>query len=599
MVLSTRSRCRGWVFGATLTAACGDDEAGGEGDGSSGSSSGSSSESDPSVTPTSATTSTTDAPDPDSSTTDAPPDTTGEPETTGTPTAVDARLMYRVPLGRFFSTLRVQDVVDGVPGDFVEVMPGLDADHGVLTHRSLDDGRAVSYCVDQVASDENDCYVQDLSTTPLGAPQQTDVAPVPPTSITSVPDFTVPGALLFRTVDPIGPMRRMYRVPWADAMLGAPSVVLEPSEGMTAFGDFGISPDSQWLTVVARIDDGPSNVYVASSTGEAESGTQVSAVVDPAAEAAVEAWLSDSSGLVFSVDDDGLGFQKDAPYLATLEAGLPTDVVRIDDPLQDALEVARPAVAPDDRAVVYWVGTGLAGDAMYVALEAGVPEAPVLLSTLGPQQTIPIDLGWSPDARWVLYLAEHAAAETRDVFLVDTTGPGLSEPFQVTALPDGSSPEAQMFDAASHWLYVVAPDGPQSRSLIRVDVSGAQPGAPQTLYEVQAQGIGPSGELRFSHDGDTLLFTATDADDGPLELWGVDVSGAEPGAAFRVNAPLAAGERVTYGARISPDDTAVAYRVGGEDPESPTRLMLAALASPGVAIEVAEDASSHDFVLLR
>ena len=156
-----------------------------------------------------------------------------------------------------------------------------------------------------------------------------------------------------------------------------------------------------------------------------------------------------------------------------------------------------------------------------------------------------------------------------------------------------------MFDAASHWLYVVAPDGPQSRSLIRVDVSGAQPGAPQTLYEVQAQGIGPSGELRFSHDGDTLLFTATDADDGPLELWGVDVSGAEPGAAFRVNAPLAAGERVTYGARISPDDTAVAYRVGGEDPESPTRLMLAALASPGVAIEVAEDASSHDFVLLR
>lgn len=517
--------------------------------------------------------------------------TTTDDSTTGVESSGQARFVVRerIPDNDYFD-LVLHEYADGVLAAPQSLTPDLPAGGGVQFNGFADSGRAMAYCPFDPGQDALPCLAVDLASHPPGPGQSLVAGAVPADSLLAITTFVeATESFVFRAVDPAGVVPSSVFVapfPGGELQLPQPAVEVGPTDGIDS--TLRVRADGAWVGYVVVPDTGPRNAFIAPLPDpDPGAAMMVSDLVDPALRASPPTFVPGQEVVLYTVDDAMPGPTDDSLWFVDISGPMPSAPLRVDDPLADALDVRGPQIAPDGHALLYWVGVGgeLEGDLMLVDLSTGVPGPPQLVSTLGAEQTLVVDFGWSPDSRLVVYLAAHQQPDAYDVHVVDASGGTLGEPMLATGgIMPGSSVELT-FDDASTWLYYVAQQDVETAQLYRVDVSGAEPGVPQ---RVSGDAGWATGEIIGSPDWGMVLYTAQQ-ETGDLELFLVDVSGPEPGEAVRINAPLAEGVTVAYGARFSRDGSVVLYGERGPDPSDPTPVRLVDLASLQVLL-VSDDA---------
>lgn len=249
------------------------------------------------------------------------------------------------------------------------------------------------------------------------------------------------------------------------------------------------------------------------------------------------------------------------------ETGTPTPPARIHEPPDADSYVVGTWLAPDGaRAIYAWgqysqVGV-LTTDYYAVALSRGTPSTPIALD--GGDYVSSGAL--SPDGRWFAYV------ETGGVFIVDLGGATPSAPILLAAIDSDVFVSHMIFAADSSRLAFAADLVANDQfELFVVDTSGATPGEVEKASgplapgaSVSTGGLSATPVASFDPSGKKLAYVVDQPSTGPLELFVVDVSGATPGAARRVNDTLVTGGSLasdifTVGYKFAPDGEAIAY----------------------------------------
>jgi Tol biopolymer transport system component len=179
---------------------------------------------------------------------------------------------------------------------------------------------------------------------------------------------------------------------------------------------------------------------------------------------------------------------------------------------------------------------------------------------------------WSPDSRWLAYLADQDTNEVQELYVVDFEA-GTPQPARKvnTALPEGGSVKIGFtWSSMSRWLVYTAEaasDAPEE--IFAVDLTGG-PQAPLTLNPP----LPPAGLVYpspiWAPDGQKLAYVAEQDAAGVRELYVVDFT-STPGAPVKVNGALVAGGNVELDVSWSPDSSKLLYRA---DQEVVTRTEL-------------------------
>lgn len=155
----------------------------------------------------------------------------------------------------------------------------------------------------------------------------------------------------------------------------------------------------------------------------------------------------------------------------------------------------------------------------------------------------------------ILYLAEQNYVGVNELFLVDSTSPGITTQLNLplTKFSDGVSQFAISPDGA-HVVFSADQDNIGDTDLYLVDI--AKPGKWTRIGNLAAG----QRELhaKFSPDGNKLAFTASDEGFGNTQLYIVDLT--NPGTATRLNGDLVQyGSVSSTGFQFTPDGSHIAY----------------------------------------
>lgn len=155
----------------------------------------------------------------------------------------------------------------------------------------------------------------------------------------------------------------------------------------------------------------------------------------------------------------------------------------------------------------------------------------------------------------ILYLAEQNYVGVNELFLVDSTSPGITTQLNLplTKFSDGVSQFAISPDGA-HVVFSADQDNIGNTDLYLVDI--AKPGKWTRIGNLAAG----QRELhaKFSPDGNKLAFTASDEGFGNTQLYIVDLT--NPGTATRLNGDLVQyGSVSSSGFQFTPDGSHIAY----------------------------------------
>jgi Tol biopolymer transport system component len=168
------------------------------------------------------------------------------------------------------------------------------------------------------------------------------------------------------------------------------------------------------------------------------------------------------------------------------------------------------SISPDGRSIAFAGGTAKSGPYVYTIPVAG--GGPTQITTKGGRPC------WSPDGRWIAYLADESIAEGKDIasiFIVPKDGGEArkitNESHNVSWAgidwsPDGRSIVyfSKKADSLSGTLNVVSVDGGEQREVC------------------QAQNIRPHDEVSWSPDGRRLAFASKG------KIWIVPAAGGDP-----------------------------------------------------------------------
>lgn len=524
-----------------------------------------------------------------SSSTTEPVDTTATDDTTtGVESTGQARFVVRernaVSGGL---ELLLFEYADGELMPPSSLTPGLPPGGGVTSTLFAASGRAAAYCTNDPAMTSETCFAIDLTTHPPG-PSQPLVAG-PPGRIVQLSSFVeATDTFVFQTLDVAGVLpRELYAAPFPGGVLALPQMVAQSLPNESFGNNLPVRPDGAWIGYVLTSSVGPTNAFIASlQPPDPDATVGISDLVDPEPPARNPLFVPGHEAVIYAIDSALPGPTDTSLWYVDISGPMPAAPIRIDDPLTGA-DVRGPQIAPDGHALIYWVDTGTDGDLMFVDLSTGAPQAPVLVSTLGANQTSSLDFGWSPDSRLVVYRAAHEQPDTYDLHVVEAPGSTPGAPMLASGgLIPGGEISVLTFDASSTWIYYIAQEEDQLHQLYRVDVSGAEPGMSQ---RVSGRTGWLPGEIIPSPDWSMVLYTAEPAND-ETELYLVDVSGPVPAEAIHINAPVPAGSQVNYGAKFSRDGSVVLYRERPANEDDPYPVRLVDLASLKV-LPVSDDAS--------
>jgi hypothetical protein len=225
----------------------------------------------------------------------------------------------------------------------------------------------------------------------------------------------------------------------------------------------------------------------------------------------------------------------------------------------------------------------LAGTLTVVPLRDGGLAPPIVVDVPTPDTVQAASLEWSASGTRLLFrtlepeatrswLFDLEAAQQAPQLLGDEPVPGGEVSYHVFS-PDGQ----RVFYTAN----IVDPD---QYELYMVEL-GLSPSTPVELSEPR-QTVFVYEEVVLSPDGEHLLFTGIDHDDG-IGLFHVDLSGADPAAPVRLDhAPP--GGRTGFGPRFSPEHTSVFFVLRSEF-GAPYHLFVAALDAPGAVTQLSEN----------
>ena len=508
-----------------------------------------------------------------------------ESTTTGEPAAEGVRFILRQPIeGTDFFEYWMHEYAEGELLDPVLVTDNVPAGGGASNMSYTGAVDASMYCVTEEGQPGHTCYAVDLSTRPPGAPQAISGDPLVEGVLLSLPSWReAMGAFTTMVFESEGPVT-ISSIPFADGVVGQAETLVAEGPGEEFLTQYVIDRDGEWLGYQSRVGEGPRSAFVV-PLGDPSGPVMISDLVDPIETAQVRAFVPEHDAVIYTVDDSSVGATDQSIWWVDLSGALPGEPIRIDDPLADDLEVRRPQIAPDGSGLVYWVGDGLEGDLMYVDLSSGVPQLPVVVSTLGASQVLIVDYGWSPDSRWIVYHAAHEQPDTHDLYVADASGDTLGAPMQVNAgLTAGSDIAWSRFDDTSSWLYYVGAEGEMFPRLYRTPLTDLGPGQPQSVSGEEGWN---QGDIVPSHDWSMLAYTA----EGDIrELYLVDISGDTPGTPTRLNAPPTENAEVSFGPRFSSDDSVVVYDETATQPQGPRPAFLVDLETMEVH-RMADDAS--------
>lgn len=525
--------------------------------------------------------------------------TTDTDSTTGEPGSGHARFVVREwAEGGEDLELVLLEYADGELQPPISLTPGLPAGGGVGVTTFAESGRALAYCTLDPAMMEQPCFAIDLTAHPPGPAQPLLAGPVPSDTYLSVTSFIeATQTFVYRGFDYSGGQPDgIYSAAFSGGTLQLPEVVAQVGPGESLESTVRVRSDGAWVSYVLAPDAGPHDAFVAPlDPPDPSAALMVSDLGTPELRASTPSFVPDQESVIYSIDDDPMpGPTDDSLWFVDISGPMPMAPLRIDDPLTDVLDVRGPVIAPDGHALVYWAGATLDGDLLFVDLSSGLPQPPLLVSTLGAEETTLIRFGWSPDSRYVAYLAAHEQPDTYDLFLAEASGDTPGGPILATGgIIPGGEVLSYVFDPSSSWLYYVAQqEGPEAQ-LYRVDLTGAEPGAPQRVSGT----IGTlTGEIIGSPDWSSVLYTLEEGAPSDRQLYLVDVAGAEPGAPVRTDEPLAPDFRASFGATFSRDGSVILYREEGPAADDPTPLQLVDLVS-GEVLLVSEDSQGMQVVV--
>lgn len=262
-------------------------------------------------------------------------------------------------------------------------------------------------------------------------------------------------------------------------------------------------------------------------------------------------------------------------YVVDVEA-LPAAPVELVLPAQD-VRLTNVQIAPDDSGVIFAVRVPMEPQdetwCYWSALEDGVPQAPIELT---PDYAWVQGVGaWSPDARWIAMLAADDPENTRLLLRLEDGVP--SSPFDLG--PIVTSGDSRRAFTADGWYYYVTRVGEQ-HALMRVDVGGDEPGAPQTVHVA-----GDVRDYAIAADASTLVVASGNMFGGDYAAYAIELGGSEPGVAVRYDDPAAPGVWLDW-LSVTPDGRGAVYERRPDVASGPGYYVD--LGMPGVALTLAD-----------
>jgi Tol biopolymer transport system component len=217
------------------------------------------------------------------------------------------------------------------------------------------------------------------------------------------------------------------------------------------------------------------------------------------------------------------------------------------------------------------------------------------LAPSSTSQDVDSTIVWSPDGRWLAFVADidPTSTSTYALFLLDADDE-LALPAVVNGpLPsdtDVTRDEDQIrFSPDSRHLAYVSDELEEGRSdLFVLDLTTAPPASRHLVNA--GEGESEVGDFRWSPDSRFILYAADERRDGQIELSLSDVSGPVPTAPTVVNAPLKdrAGDvraSLVNGFGFSPDGRRIHY-LADSDPDQGVQLYVVDVEQPGSARRV-------------
>lgn len=234
--------------------------------------------------------------------------------------------------------------------------------------------------------------------------------------------------------------------------------------------------------------------------------------------------------------------------------------------------------APDSSGLALTQQSDVAGDIAWFEIADGVPAPPVQVSTGESAGLTAFDSDWSPDSRWLTFIIVETYA--RFVVRFEDGVPGVAT--RITE-PGEQSDNEVYFSPDSQFLYVATSTETPEGRVLRVPLDGDVPGASETISAPLA-GV---QQVVFTADAGTLYYSGWEGPQDPAHAWWIDLSGAVPTPAMRVDSGLAVGEEVFAG-YLSANGSHAMYTVRLENPDGQRNVVVDL--STGVELSLAEGA---------
>lgn len=196
-----------------------------------------------------------------------------------------------------------------------------------------------------------------------------------------------------------------------------------------------------------------------------------------------------------------------------------------------------------DQSMFAFVGSydGTARDVAYVApIVNGAPTAPQAVSTGIGATAVADQVLFSPDSTKLAFTASYQGG--RNLYVVDVTNGVIGTPHRVNAQLTARQevkPTSFRFSPDGRFLAYVAEQNFEYRDeVFVVDVSGAMPGPSMATHAPVSVDFAGAGTLQWSPDGQYLVFDGDLETSYRIELWASRFNGTTFDPAVRVHAPM-------------------------------------------------------------
>jgi len=269
--------------------------------------------------------------------------------------------------------------------------------------------------------------------------------------------------------------------------------------------------------------------------------------------------------------------------LYLVDLATPGTSIRVNPALPENRRFDEFAFSPDGSAIAYLADQDVAGRVeLYLAHVANPGVATRLGSALQPGGDVTTGIGFSPDGTKILYAADLDVDNRFELYLVDLANPAMSTKVNGPLVDGGNLFTGFAFSPDGKWIAYIADqevDGVPELYLVATAVPG-------TAAKLNAPLVAGGGlcSFRFSPDSARVAYCADQEVDGRVELYLVEV--AQPGVATKLNAPLVDGGDISAQSyRFAPDGRFVVYHAD-QDTNNVFELYGVDVANPGAAYRI-------------